>query len=384
MAGLAVLSTWVAYQISTYAPQLPLIGYEESQGYALFLETIPFRFYCIFALLTVGMVIWTRRDFGPMLKIEQAARRGEDDLQESNATGLGRFRPAPWVSPRWENGVLPLFALLFFTGWRLYDLGAQSILAEHGEAFVAGLRAEGTMPWLRSVLNATDSSRAIFDGSLAAFLLACGLALFRRQLGPKEICVTAGRGSIALGGALVILVLAWSIGAVCEKLDTAGYLVAVAGDLANPAWLPTILFLTACFVAFATGSSWATMAILQPNVVLLADRLGDASTLGSHGLLILCIGAVLEGAIFGDHCSPISDTTILSSAASRCRHIEHVRTQAPYAILCAAVALVFGYFPVSFLQWSPVWGLVLGTAFLFLVLSVFAKRVEDLPSPPAE
>lgn len=364
VAGIAILSTWVAYQISTYAPQLPAIGMSPEQGYALFLETIPYRFYCIFALVLVGLTIALRRELGPMARAEAAARRGESDLLEARPGAWGRVERAPWTLSRWENGVLPLLALVAVTGWRLVSLGAAKLSAEQ-----AALRTEGFGVWIREVLSATDSSRAIFDGSLAALLLAALLAIGRRQLSPLEVARTTAKGLGALlKDAVAILVLAWSIGEICTRLDTAGYLVSISSSLLDPAWLPPLLFVTACFVAFATGSSWTTMAILQPNVVLLADRLGEASALGSHGLLVLSIGAVLEGAIFGDHCSPISDTTILSSAASRVRHIDHVRTQAPYALVGAGAALVCGYLPVSFLGVSPWLAMAAGTAAMIALL----------------
>ena len=380
VAGVAVLSTWVAYQISTYAPQLPAIGMSPEQGYALFLETIPFRFYCLFALLMVGLTIFLKREIGPMAKAEAAARAGHSDALEAKAGSWSRVERAPWTLSRWENGVLPLLFLLGVTAWRLYSLGAAAV----DPAEAAAIRAEGAGAWIRTVLSETDSSRAIFDGSAAALLVAVLLALGRRQLGPAEVARTTAKGLGALlKDAILVLVMAWSIGEICTRLDTAGYLVAVFSNMLDPAWLPLILFVAACFVAFATGSSWTTMAILQPNVVLLADRLGEGSALGSHGLLVLSIGAVLEGAIFGDHCSPISDTTILSSAASRVRHIDHVRTQAPYALICAGVALLVGYAPVSFLGLSPWLALAAGLATMVALLLWLGKDPDKLAAQEA-
>ncbi|RMH01225.1 MAG: Na+/H+ antiporter NhaC family protein [Planctomycetota bacterium] len=380
VAGIAVLSTWVAFQISTFAPELPAIGLEPEQGYAIFLETIPYRFYCLFALLMVGLTILLRREIGPMVQAEAAARRGESDLLDVRAGAWTRVERAPWTFSRWENGALPLLALLGVTAWRLLALGAAAAGPEAG----AAAWEQGPAAWIRLVLAETDSSRAIFDGSLAALALALALAVGRRQLGPAEALRTTAKGLGALlKDAILILVLAWSIGEICQRLDTAGYLVAVAAQLLQPALLPLVLFVTACFVAFATGSSWTTMAILQPNVVLLADRLGSGHELGSHGLLILSIGAVLEGAILGDHCSPISDTTILSSAASRVRHIDHVRTQAPYALVCAGVALLLGYAPVSLLGLPPWLAFLFGAVALVLVLRLLGRDPDRLAAAAA-
>ncbi len=376
VAGIAVLSTWVAYQISTYAPQLPTIGMDPGQGYAVFLETIPYRFYCMFALLMVGMVVFLKRDFGPMYAAERLARSGRGkELHDPTSVDTARIEPWPKARPHWLNGVVPIAAMVFGTFALILWHGSRNVdaLAAGGDAAAQEAISSGGMSWLRAVLGATDSAFAIFQGSVLALGLALILALGRRLLPPAEVVRTAIRGSRTLfEDAILVLILAWSIGRVCTDLDTAAYLVAVFQDLMSPHLLPLILFVTACFVAFATGSSWTTMAILQPNVVLLAWQLGESvPELGGHGLLILSIGAVLEGAIFGDHCSPISDTTVLSSAASGCVHIEHVRTQAPYAMVTAFAALLLAYFPVAWFG-IPWWvGLLLGgSALLALLLTI--------------
>jgi len=380
MAGLAALSTWVAFQVSTFAPQLPAIGIPAEAGYGLFLESIPFRFYCVFALIMVGLTIWMKREFGPMLRAETRACHGlEERLFESDHRSWGHVERAPWTLPRWENGVIPIAVMILVTSWRIYQLGAEAALSGENATSETTLSAvaAGGFSWLRVVLAHSDASRAIFDGSLASLSVAALLALGRRQLPLGDLAKTTARGSLNLvKDGVLILILAWTIGNVCERLDTAGHLVVISADLLPPTWLPIVLFLTACFVAFATGSSWTTMSILQPNVVVLADRMGEASLIGSEGMLLMCIGAVLEGAIFGDHCSPISDTTILSSASSRCDLMTHVRTQAPYALVCAGVALAIGYVPTSFFGFSPFLSMGIGLLALILILQIFGRNPE--------
>ncbi|MBC8404775.1 MAG: Na+/H+ antiporter NhaC family protein [Planctomycetes bacterium] len=380
VAGIAILSTWVAYQISTYAPQLPTVGIPASQGYALFLETVPYRFYCLFAMFMVGCVIWTKRDIGPMRRMEEQARDGKDESLIGAGDGPAAHTLAlPGVPARWFNGVLPLALMIFGTAGLIYALGAatmnEAITNNDSEAIAAS--AEGGFVWMRAVLGASDSTKAIFYGSLAAFVLAVLMAIGQRLLSAGEITRTASNGiRILFKDAVLILLLAWSIGKVCGHLGTATYLVAAFQGIIDGAWLPIILFLASCFVAFATGSSWTTMAIMQPNVVLLAYHLGENTPYGPHGLLVLSIGAVLEGAIFGDHCSPISDTTILSSAASKCNHITHVRTQAPYAIATAFVAVLFGYIPTAIFN-TPFWVSILaGFAVLYAFMRFAGKPTE--------
>ncbi len=384
VAGIAILSTWVAYQISTYAPQLPTVGIPASQGYALFLETVPYRFYCLFAMFMVGCVIWTQRDFGPMRRAEALAREGNDQSLIGSGDGpSAHTQPLDGVPARWFNGVLPLALMIFGTAGLIYAFGADVLnaaiadKADPGHADAVAASEAGGFYWMRAVLGASDSTRAIYYGSLAAFVLAVVMALGQRLLSVQETTRTTVKGiRILFKDAVMILLLAWAIGKVCSELGTATYLVAAFQGMIDGAWLPIILFLASCFVAFATGSSWTTMAIMQPNVVLLAYHLGESTPYGPHGLLILSIGAVLEGAIFGDHCSPISDTTILSSAASKCNHITHVRTQAPYAIVTAIIAIGVGYMPTALLG-TPFWiSIVIGFALLFSFMRFVAKPKE--------
>lgn len=385
VAGIAILSTWVAYQISTYAPQLPTVGLDSNQGYELFLQTIPYRMYCWMALIAVGVIVFSKRDFGPMWAEEAATRRGQGSSHAKSESEQSHLQMAKSATPRWINGVLPLFVVMVgFTAFLIFYLGAEAINAAiaGGDEELRKVKAEGGAPYYRSMLANSPSTQAIFYGSLAALVVAALLALGQRLLKPVDVAVTTTRGiAVLFKDAVLILVLAWCIAKACEHLGTANYLVAVTQDLINPMMLPIILFVTSGFVAFSTGSSWATMAIMQPNVVLLAHRLGEGSEFGSLGLLILSIGAVLEGAIWGDHCSPISDTTVLSSIASRCKLLDHVRTQAPYALMVAAVALTVGYLPLAIFYdvspWVPWICIGVGTAVLIALVRMIGKPIPE-------
>ncbi len=373
VAGLSMLSTWVAYEVSQFAGRLPEVTrpdgvpYEQSQGFEVFLQTLPYRFYCIFTLIFVVMTVLLRREWGPMLAAERRARRTGRVLREGArptvSAELTDARAKPGAPARAANALLPLLTLVLVTIWQIYATG-ESALAEQGAA-ERGLRA---------VLSAADSTWAILAGAGAAAILAALLALGQRILGPLEVLVTSLRSARALVIAMAILVLAWCIGFACEELGTAYYLVALVREGFPAVLLPSILFLLSCLIAFATGSSWSTMAILLPNVVLLSHRLGEHSGFGGPALMVLSIGAVLEGSIFGDHCSPISDTTVLSSVASASDHLDHVRTQIPYALLTMATALLAGYLPVALIGpgfWPA--SLVLGVTGLGLFLG-FAGR----------
>ena len=352
VAGLSLLSTWVAFQISLYEPLLPQLG-PERDALGVFVESLPRRSYCWLALVFAGLVAFSGRDFGPMQRAESRARHTGELVRPGGRTPLGdrlaRLQPAPGMPPAAHRAWLPVAITLAAT------------------ALAIALGGPGA--W------------SIFVGSLVGLASAALLASLPPRLPARELVRAASAGSSTLGYAVTLLFLAWMIGAVCRDLDTAGTLAALLGDALPAVWLPLVLFGTAAAVAFATGSSWSTMSILIPNAVPLAVALGgpDGATLA-----VVAIAAVLDGAIFGDHCSPISDTTVLASVASGCDHVDHVRTQLPYALSVAAVAALVGYLPAGF--WpglGPLPGLGLGALLLAAGLRALGRPPDPVPVAPA-
>jgi Na+/H+ antiporter NhaC len=199
----------------------------------------------------------------------------------------------------------------------------------------------------RAAFSNADNAKVLFLSAITSSLIALILATTQRLLSPLQ-AVTAWLSAIpGMWMAIAILMHAWAIRALCDDLGTSIFLVGAVQDLLAPALLPVITFALAAAVAFATGTSWGTMGLLLPAMIPLAAQL----TVGlPNGPLIvfLCFGAVLDGAIFGDHCSPISDTTVMSSIASSCDHLDHVRTQLPYALTTMTAAALLGYIGVAF------------------------------------
>jgi Na+/H+ antiporter NhaC len=173
--------------------------------------------------------------------------------------------------------------------------------------------------------------------------------------------------------AVVILILAWSLGAVCRDLDTASFLIAAVGDWIAPAWIPATVFIMAALVSFATGTSWGTMAILFPLVVPLAHQIAP----GDQTILFGTVSSILAGSVWGDHCSPISDTTILSSMATSCDHMDHVRTQLPYALLIGLISLVCAELPVAAGWYGPWVGLAIGCVAVIVVFELVSRPVRS-------
>ena len=372
VAGLSVLSTWVAFEVSQFAPQLGVVGLDESAGYAVFLQTIPYRFYCILSLLLVAVVCLTSRDFGPMLVAEQRAHRtgavfrpGARPMSAAGAVDADAKEGIPHLA---RVALVPIGATILSI-LTLFWLQGEATHASH---FSAGL----SFAHLQEVLEGVaDNTYLLFKGSCVGLVLAVVMALGMRLLTLREVVGAVFSGSRTLSMAVGILFLAWAMAAVCKGLGTGEYLKLMAPHI--PALLlPIGLFLIACLISFATGSSWSTMGILLPIIIDLAATVGAGTPLGSMGMVIITVGAVLDGSIFGDHCSPISDTTLLSSAAAGSDHMDHVKTQAPYALAVMLIALLLGYLPVS--AGLSVWlALPISGMAVIAMVVVFGRRAED-------
>ncbi|HOJ76301.1 MAG TPA: Na+/H+ antiporter NhaC family protein [Phycisphaerae bacterium] len=371
MAGLAVVSTWIAFEVSQIGEGLAAAGIT-AEPFSIFFRSLPYRFYCMLTLLFVFVLVWTGRDFGPMLEAERRARRGEGNLPAAESAGV---IPAAQTRPGLARyAIIPIgFTLVaVFVGlwWTALPSPGEPPLVGRGETALG--RA---VDYTQQVLARTNSARAFAWASGLGYLLAVGMVLAGRALTPRQIAVSSLRSARVILGAIVILFLAWSIGAACRDVGTADYLVSLFRKVLSPVGFSIVVFGLASLIAFATGSSYSTMAILLPNVVPLALAVGESSPLTGMGLVVISVGAVLEGAIFGDHCSPISDTTILSSVASQCDLMDHVRTQMPYAVACAAVSMLAGYVPVS-LGVSPFVCLLFGTVAIVLLVCLLGRKTE--------
>ncbi|MBP8299985.1 MAG: hypothetical protein KA020_06485 [Planctomycetes bacterium] len=388
VAGLSVFSTWITYEISQYSAPLSLVTradgtpYLSSDAYGVFLDTLPYRFYCLFTLAFVFLAIVLRRDFGPMLAAERRARWLGKPFAEGSSllvrTDSPQNEPAEGIPRRARNALLPLAVLVF---------GTIALMVYHGLQATPPAPLLGLGEHLRFLLANADSVRSLLLASASAFAVAVALTLLQRLMTLRELLATSLRALRGLTLPFCVLFLAWTLGHLSHDLGTSHWLTAAARGVMVAAALPLVLFLVAGLIAFATGTSFGAMAILLPNVVVLAHQLGHDSAFagsaaaGGPALMVLCIGAVLEGAIFGDHCSPISDTTVLSSLGSQCDHLAHVRTQLPYALVTMGTALVCGYVPMALL--GPHWwwlALPLGIVVLLAVLLTFGQRADDRPS----
>jgi Na+/H+ antiporter NhaC len=376
IAGLAVISTWIAFEVGLLTDIAEHLGIG-MHGYEMFFAIYPFRFYCFTALLFVFANTVLNRDFGPMYESELRAARRDKSNDEGGALPLDPIADDIQnlaVSGKiWINAVLPVATVIggFLTGVLVSGRGAVEaaglpLSPFDLEVWKIGFSALGD--------EGASSSRILFCSSASASLVAIVLPVGQRILTLREAASAWLQAIPAMRPAVTILVLAWAIKTLCtEALHTDLYLISVLGDYLALEWLPLFTFLTAAGISFATGTSWGTMGILLPVALPLAHGMGAWGE-GSV-ILWLTAGAVLDGAIFGDHCSPISDTTVLSSIASGCEHFDHVWTQAPYAIVCMLLAGCIGYA-------GTVFGLPLAAAYFLLGLGtvgIFWTAGKPLP-----
>ncbi len=374
VANIAIISTWIGYELSLINDAYKEIGIH-SNAYITFFKTIPFNFYPLFSLAFGLFIVTTGRDMFSMFRAEKRAALGQG-LMRSDAVPLadmnsGELEVKKGAPLRWFNAVIPVTAVI---------VAALAGLWLTGLANFEQTRSMGWIEYASSVVGHSDSFSvlmwAAFIGSFTAIILAVG----QRILNLHEAIGAWVSGVKAMVLAAIILTLAWAIGNICSDLQTAEYVIAQTKGFLSPHFLPLIAFVIAGLTAFATGTSWGTMAILMPIIIPLAYHLPlqhatvDAFT--AQQIFISSIASILAGATFGDHCSPISDTTIMSSMASGSDHIDHVRTQIPYALIAAAAAIEFGYLPAGF-GWSNWIMLPLGMLVLFLIVRFFGRKAIE-------
>lgn len=345
VASLAVVGTWVGYEVGLIEQALEGSA-RAGEGFALFLTALPFRYYGWFALALVGIVAFTQRDLGPMLRAETEARRHAHERQAEPIEGHLRALLPPVV--------LVLVTLV----WVLYT----------GVAALDGSLGDAPM---YALLDGADPFGAMLYGAAAGFVVATALGAGAGRLDTLQWWAGTREGVEQVVEALLVLFLAWGLGTAIGQTAAREVLTAALDGRLDPAWLPATTFLVAGVTAFTTGTSFGTMSILIPLAVPLAMTLGA----DDPGILAATTAAVLGGAIFGDHASPISDTTVLSSAGAGVDVVTHVRTQLPYALLAGVVAVIVGHLATGF-GGRPWLLLPLGVAVMTVVMLVVGRHPE--------
>jgi Na+/H+ antiporter NhaC len=360
---LALVTTWIGYQVSLIDQAMQGIdGLDDTTAYSMFLHSIPYSFYPILAVVFVLAVSVTGRDMGPMYTAEVRARRGQvapTSGEKMPAMEGDTLEPKPDVPMRPINAFLPIIVLIL-------SLGVSIFITGEGET-------------ITDIVGSADPYKAMMWASFTGALVAAGLSIGQKILSAHETVDAWYGGARATLFGMIVLILAWSMSAVTSDLNAKGYLISILGDTLPVALVPAVVFLLAAITAFSTGTSWGTMGILLPLVLPLTWAVmavaGMADPSGMH-IMHSAIACVLAGAVWGDHCSPISDTTVLSSIASGCDHIEHVRTQMPYALLVGGIAIAIGTIPGGY--GLPPWiSLLVGIAILVGLLRFFGRKADE-------
>lgn len=326
VATVALVSTWIGAMVGFIADaEAKMPNFNES-AYAVFINSLPYNFYAFFTILFVILIAWSGRDFATMLKARINLYKAKHDpkLDTYNIwkDKIEDDEETQKVS-HWSNAAIPILTLIFGT--------------------VAGLFITGEGSSVQSIIETADSYKALLWGSLLSVAVAIVMTMFKNLLNTKAMLKGMMEGMHTMYDGLIILVLAWALSAITVELGTADYLMSVFGETLNAYWLPAIVLLLSALTAFATGSSWGTMGILMPLVVPLAWEIGNNTGLPfeiTHEIIYASVSSVLAGSVWGDHCSPISDTTILSSIATQCDHVEHVNTQLPYAMIVGTLSIL--------------------------------------------
>ena len=318
----------------------------DTNGFHAFLSTIPYNFYALMTILMVFVISFTGRDFGPMKKAEERALKEFIGKDESAGSEDSKGKVIDLV--------LPILVLI--------------ICAILGMAYVGGF-FEGVS---FSEAIGYNPTAGLSLGAFAGLLTAGILYIPRKLMKPKEFidCIVNGIGNIV--PPMLILILSWTLGGVCRQLIGTG--VFISGFVENSSlplgFLPVLIFVIAALMSFSMGTSWGTFGMLIPIVTMICEA--D----GAGAFLIPALGATLAGSVYGDHCSPISDTTILASTGADCKHIRHVETQLPYATLVAIICSI-GYLITGF-NVAPWIAIIIESVLLVVAVLVLSRSGDKL------
>ena len=374
IAGLAIVSTWIGLEVGLIGDAFNGIGVE-ADAFGVFLNTIPYRFYNILILVFIVITSLLLKDFGPMRKAEIRSRQGRsmDSEIAMDSSEHSDLEPKEGVRLSIWNAIIPIGTLIIAALVAFYYSGYSAIMGGD-DATLIQLFTDSpfTFTAIREAFSASDASVALFQSALLAGIVAIVMAVVQKIFTVSEAIDAWVDGMKTLVITGVILILAWSLSSVIKELGTAKYLIKLLSGSFPAFLLPSLIFVLGAIISFSTGTAYGTMGILMPLAVPLAHSINPEMS-----FIVVSTSAVLTGAIFGDHCSPISDTTILSSMGAGCNHIDHVRTQMPYALFTGAITILFGYIPAGL--GMPIY-IVLPLAILavFVGVQIFGKKVDGV------
>ena len=373
VAAIAFITTWIGAELGYIQGALDTINSSgeviSESAYGIFFGSLQYSYYPLLCLFFMFLIIWTEKDFGPMFKAEKDAHQLSIKPEETDS--LKDFEPIEGAVLRPVNAILPILTIISVTVIGLFVTGDA---AEHfsNPELSFGLK-------LSKTIGSADSYKALLWASLSGLIVALFLSVSQGILSLSESVESSLKGFKSMIDAVIILILAWALAAITDDMHTADYLAGVVSGSVSFWLIPAITFVISALVAFSTGSSWGTMAIIYPLMLPLTWVISIESGQDAETALMLfynTTSCVLAGSVLGDHCSPISDTTILSSLATKCDHIQHVRTQLPYALVVGLVALVLTIVS-AFIKIHGLVFMIVGAIVLWLIVKMFGKRARS-------
>ena len=358
VSATAPVSNWTAYEVGVIGGVLATMGVTDS-AYMVFLSSIPYRFYCLFSVFFVFVIVLMQRDFGKMYDAERRAIT-TGQVFRPDSTPMGGLDEKEFTIPEGtpiyaRNFFIPIitFFIVAFIGFFITGGGAEKFAAEG----VAG------------IMGSADVINMMIVAIMTSTIVLAVLMKTQKIMNVTEITDTWTNGMKAILFTIVFIVLAWTVAGFCSSLGTAKFVVGALVESSFPAWLvPSAVFCIAGVIAFATGSSWGTMALVLP--------LALPAAVGLDANFAATLGGVLTGATLGDHVSPISESVVMSSMSAACDHMDHVTTQWVYAIVCCVIAIVFGFIPAG--MGVPVWiSLIVGCVAAVVFVRIVGKRIDD-------
>ncbi|MDB8791804.1 Na+/H+ antiporter NhaC family protein [Romboutsia sp. 1001216sp1] len=373
IAGLAIISTWIGLEVGLINDAFNGIGVE-ADAFGVFLNTIPYRFYNILILAFIVISAVLAKDFGPMREAQIKARSVNKNNNNSNnvSNDNSDLEPKEGIKLSSWNAIIPIGTLIIAALISFYYSGYTAAMNSDNQNLIQLFtNSPYSFDAIREAFSGADASVALFQSALFASIVGIVLGVSKNILTISEAIdawIDGMKGLIMTG---VILILAWSLSSVIKELGTAKYLVTLLSGTLPNFLLPSVVFILGAIISFATGTAYGTMGILMPLAIPLAHSINPEMS-----FIVVSTSAVLTGAIFGDHCSPISDTTIMSSMGAGCNHIDHVNTQMPYALFTAVITVLFGYIPAGL--GIPVY-IVLPIALLatFIGIHVLGKKTYE-------
>lgn len=369
VTGIALISSWVAVEISAIDDGLKLVGSSLS-GFYLFINSIPFCFYCLFCLTFIFLNSLVGRDFGPMFKAERRARQGEPVSEQSKLLeSKDKKRVEDNLEKRMFVGVGSIVLLVIFAMITFFVNGRRLAITDGALSPTSPFNLHTVMSAISYADTINLVTQSAFVGSLFAIITGCIFKLFDLKEAIKSWFV----GAKNLLSTILMLLLAWCLADTISRLGASYYVVDIISLNVSPIFVPILIFAACCIISCASGS-YGCLFVVMPLAIPLAFKITSLGVgIDEELYLLLCIGSVMAGSIFGDHCSPVTDCTILSASGSGCTTMEHCKTQLPYAIVCAIISVLCGICLV-YLGLNVYLSIVIGIVAELLVLLIIGKK----------